>query len=44
MRSPIGMKNPGHSGIDVMKSRVGPHQAFTKRVGFVRERKVVVFE
>jgi len=41
---PIGMKNLGHSGIDVMKSRVGPNQAFTKLVGFVRKRKVVVPE
>ena len=38
------MKHPGHSGIDVMESRVGPHQVFTKLVGFVRERKVVVLE
>jgi len=41
---PIGMKNLGHSDIDVMETRVGPKQAFTKLVGFVRERKVVAPE
>jgi len=38
------MKNPGHSGVDVMESRVGPHQVFTKLGSFVRERKVAVLE
>ena len=41
---PIDMKNLGRSGFDVMESRVGPNQAFTKLVGFVRKRKVVVPE
>jgi len=33
---PVGMKNLGRSGFDVMESRVGPNQAFTKVFGFVK--------